>query len=86
MTTLDPEHVAQTIEYYRRWADVLKGKVDALAVKMGVDPDRDLVIVPEKICGDGELPRWMMASTQRELKLIKGARRAQLRSKNGRRN
>lgn len=81
MTPLDEEHLTMAIKFYRDLIAVVNAKIDALAVKMGVDPDKDIVIVPVKIAGKGELPKWMMGSTQRDIKLIQGARRAQPRSK-----
>ena len=57
----------QTVEYHARLCAQLKAQVDSLAVKMGIDPEKDLLMIPLSMLKEygwkhQDFPPWIRAS------------------------
>lgn len=62
---LNTKNLQIAVEYLQRQAAILQVKEDELARRMGVDPDKDMLIIPERIVAQYGLyhfPRWLRAS------------------------
>ena len=62
---LNTKNLKIAVDYLQRQAAALQVKEDELARRMGIDPDKDILIIPERIVaeyGVYHFPRWMKVS------------------------
>lgn len=70
------------IDYLKRASDRLKANEDELARRMGIDPDKDLLVIPSTLVADKlHLPRWIRAAGNKEPFLIRYVRDRQFKQK-----
>jgi hypothetical protein len=69
---LTPERIKQVIDYYRVHRRQLEDITDSLARKLGIDPEKDTVIVPRGM--NGMLPDWMYCVGETKIEVRRGCR------------
>lgn len=67
--------IKQVIDYYSKHRAHLDRVTDDLAVKLGVDPKADTVLVPDAFGKGKYLPYWIKLGTMSSIKHVKGVRR-----------
>jgi hypothetical protein len=57
------------------WLRTLTEKEDEAARRMGIDPEKDLLIVPKKMFSRTDLPKWLKTSEHvKEPRVMRGVR------------